>query len=332
MAEPLTSPPATAPDGAVVASETPVSDTAVAKVLASEALASEAPVLENSPARYIGRFAPSPTGLLHEGSLLAAVASYLDARHHNGTWLLRMEDIDPLREVPGAAESILRQLEAFALHWDGAVLYQSQRLPAYDAAAQQLLAAGHAFWCTCSRQQLAQHAAYPGTCRQRHAWPDRPAALRLRVNEHTIVSPDRLYDSQCWHPAQEGGDFVIRRKEGFFAYQLAVVVDDAFQRITDVVRGSDLLDSTPRQQILQQYLQLPRPRYMHLPLVLDDNGEKLAKSRLSPAIEPEQASTLLFNTLQRLGQNPDSALQQATAAEILSWGVAHWCGAKIPVK
>ncbi|MHB8424751.1 MAG: tRNA glutamyl-Q(34) synthetase GluQRS [Gammaproteobacteria bacterium] len=222
------------------------------------------PIPHSSPS-YKGRFAPSPTGPLHFGSLVTAVGSFLDARAHGGQWLLRMEDLDPLRESPGAADTILRSLDAFGLHWDGALLYQHSRLDAYQAAVERLRAAGLTFPCACSRTEIADSSlwgvegpVYPGTCR--HGLPPgKPArAIRLRVADGEILSFDDALQSQVrQHLAKEVGDFVIRRADGRFAYQLAVVLDDALQGITHVVRGADLLLSTPRQLYLQGLLHLP---------------------------------------------------------------------------
>jgi glutamyl-Q tRNA(Asp) synthetase len=228
---------------------------------------------------YRGRFAPSPTGRLHFGSLVAAVASWLCARQAGGRWLLRMEDLDPPREVAGAASSILAALPAFGLVADEPVLFQSRRRAAYDAAFEQLRAAGHLFACTCSRTELAATGGFhvDGRCVGADG-SDRAPAWRLRVPDVDIHFHDALQGPQQQNLRQQVGDFVIRRADGIYAYQLACVVDDAFQRITEVVRGHDLLDSTPRQIWLQRCLGLPTPAYRHLPLVLDEHGHKLSKS------------------------------------------------------
>lgn len=228
---------------------------------------------------YRGRFAPSPTGRLHFGSLVAAVASWLCARHAGGRWLVRMEDIDPPREVAGAATGILTALPAFGLVADEAVLFQSQRRAAYDAAFEQLRAAGHVFACTCSRSDLAANGGLHGD--GRCARPGRSGhapAWRLRVPDGDIRFHDALQGPQRQNLRQQVGDFVIRRADGIYSYQLACVVDDAFQQVTEVVRGHDLLDSTPRQIWLQRCLDLPTPAYRHLPLALDERGHKLSKS------------------------------------------------------
>ncbi len=225
---------------------------------------------------YRGRFAPSPTGPLHLGSLVAALGSWLDARHHGGCWLIRIEDIDPPRAVAGAAEAQLRVLQAHGLTSDEPVLWQSTRGVAYDAALRQLEAAGLLFDCRCSRADLADHGGIHRFCVATDS--QRDPAKRLRGIDTMISFEDRLHGTQRQSLADEVGDTVLRRVDGLYAYQLAVVVDDAAQGITDVVRGADLLDSTPRQIFLQRALDLPTPRYLHLPLVLDAHGRKLGKS------------------------------------------------------
>ncbi|MHB1370034.1 MAG: tRNA glutamyl-Q(34) synthetase GluQRS, partial [Pseudomonadaceae bacterium] len=244
--------------------------------------------------RYIGRFAPTPSGYLHFGSLFAALASYLDARAVGGDWLLRMEDIDPPREMPGAQAAIVETLRRYGFAWDGAMLRQSQRQAAYQAAIEHLLDAGLAYACTCSRKQLqAYPGAYPGFCRDAGHDP-RDAAIRLRVPDREYRFCDRVQGEYRQHLGREVGDFVIRRRDGLVAYQLAVVLDDAWQGVTDVVRGADLLDSTPRQLYLQELLGLPQPRYLHLPLIIQPDGHKLGKSYRSPPLPPDQASPLLL--------------------------------------
>jgi glutamyl-Q tRNA(Asp) synthetase len=245
---------------------------------------------------YVGRFAPSPTGPLHAGSLVAAVASYLDARAHGGTWLVRIEDIDEGRAVPGAAETILEQLEWLGMHSDGEIVWQSRRKALYQAARARL--AEHVYGCGCNRREIADSrlgvgpdgaAIYPGTCRHGLA-PGREArSLRLRVpeaGEDVIDFTDRFAGHQQQKLAIESGDFVLKRADGYWAYQLAVVVDDAEQGVTDIVRGADLLDSTPRQIYLQRLLGVPTPRYLHVPVVRNANGEKLSKQTGALAIQP----------------------------------------------
>ncbi|MDE2343761.1 MAG: tRNA glutamyl-Q(34) synthetase GluQRS [Betaproteobacteria bacterium] len=245
-----------------------------------------------------GRFAPSPTGPLHFGSLVAALGSYLSAKSRGGQWLLRMEDLDTPRNVAGAEASILACLEGFGLCWDGPVTRQGERLPLYQAALERLLAAGLAYPCGCSRQEVA--GVYPGTCRQGLPHGRIARAFRFRVNALPSCFNDELYGRLCQDLARDVGDFVVRRADGPFAYQLAVVVDDAAQGITEVVRGADLLDSTPRQVALQQALGLPTPRYLHLPLARTREGEKLSKQTGAAAVTPDAPT--LRAALRHLGQ------------------------------
>jgi len=282
----------------------------------------------NTPA-YIGRFAPTPSGYLHFGSLVAALASYLDARAVNGRWLLRMEDLDPPREVAGAQAVILRTLECYGLEWDGELVRQSTRHGEYAALVERLLSQGLAYACTCSRKQLAgSQGIYPGTCRNAgHGFAD--AAIRLRVPELNYHFVDRVQGDYRQHLGREGGDFVIRRRDGLYAYQLAVVLDDAWQGVTDVVRGADLLDSTPRQLYLQELLGLPQPRYLHVPLITQPDGHKLGKSYRSPPLPADQATPLLIRALRALGQQlPDDA-SYGQPFELLRWASQHWDASRI---
>lgn len=272
---------------------------------------------------YTGRFAPTPSGYLHFGSLVAALASWLDARAVGGRWLLRMEDLDPPREMPGAQDAILRSLETYGLHWDGAVERQSARHDAYAAALEILLERGLAYPCSCSRKQLAGHDLYPGTCRELRR-PRHDAAIRLRVPDAEYAFVDRVQGRFAQNLAREVGDFVIRRRDGLYAYQLAVVLDDAWQSVTDIVRGADLLDSTPRQLYLQELLGLPHPRYLHIPLLLQPDGHKLGKSYRSPPLPADRAPALLVRALRALGQQPPEALAGEPVAGVLDWGVRHW--------
>ena len=284
----------------------------------------------SSPTSYIGRFAPTPSGYLHFGSLVAALASYLDARAAGGRWLLRMEDLDPPREMPGAQGAILRALHAYGFEWDGAVQRQSERIDIYNAVIERLRQDGHAYACTCSRKQLQPFAGpYPGLCREAaHGTAD--AAIRVRVPDRAFSFVDRVQGPFEQHLAREVGDFVIRRRDGLVAYQLAVVLDDAWQGITDIVRGADLLDSTPRQLYLQQLLGLPQPRYLHVPLIIQPDGHKLGKSYRSPPLQPAEATPLLLRALRALGQATASELSDALPGEILSWATPRWNAALIP--
>ena len=262
----------------------------------------------------IGRFAPSPTGPLHMGSLVAAAASWLDARAAGGRWLVRIEDLDQPRAVPGAAEHILQTLERLGLRWDGEVVYQSARRSLYEDALQRLQ--GHTYWCRCTRREIADSSLglavdgahiYPGTCRAGTLREGR--SLRVRTSSEQIRYRDRLQGEQAQVLERDIGDFVLYRADGLFAYQLAVVVDDGVQGVTDVVRGADLLDSTPRQIFLQRLLGLPTPRYLHVPVAVNAQGEKLAKQTGAEAVQATWES--LREVLRFLGQ-PDAAnLDQA---------------------
>lgn len=276
-----------------------------------------------------GRFAPSPTGPLHLGSLLAATASWVDVRHRGGRWLLRIEDIDPPREQPGAADAILRSLDRHGLTWDGPVLWQHDRHAAYDAALKSLQTRGLVYACRCSRSALAA-AGVPdclGPCRTAgHA----SGAWRLSVQDAPLMHwQDALHGPQCDDLRQQCGDFVLMRRDGLPAYQLAVVVDDAASAVTTVARGADLFDNTARQCWLQQQLGLPRPEYLHLPLLLMPDGRKLSKQNHAPALTPA-ASANLCQVLHWLGQAPPPDLHQSTPAEVLDWACTHWSRARIP--
>lgn len=288
-------------------------------------------------APYRGRFAPSPTGPLHFGSLVAALGSYLEAKCHNGAWLVRMEDIDPPREMSGAADAILRTLEAYGFEWDGPVIYQSLRSELYDAALAKLRNDGLLYPCACTRKEIMDSALpgidgpiYPGTCRGGLPVGRVPRAWRVRVDAAEIVFEDAIQGTMRQNLAKDIGDFVLKRADGFFAYQLAVVVDDADQGITHVVRGSDLLDSTPRQIYLQQRLDLPTPSYAHLPVATNIAGEKLSKQTLARPLELAQPASALWQALDFLGQQPPLALAGENLAELWKWAVAHWHIEHIP--
>lgn len=282
-------------------------------------------------APYCGRFAPSPTGPLHLGSLLTAVASWLDARAAQGTWHVRMEDLDPPREVPGADALILRCLEAHGLTWDGPVVYQSQRTAAYEAALATLQEAGLVYECDCPRKVLrAQGGPYPGTCRNRQNPPLGAHALRLcapPVGADQVAFRDRLRGLQVSALQRDPGDFVIRRRDGLWAYQLAVVVDDGALGVTDIVRGEDLLTSTARQIYLQQCLSLPTPRYLHLPLIVDAAGHKWAKQTGAPGLNLTQPEANLAQALALLNLPSTPALP---CEEQLQVAQAHWNPTQLP--
>ncbi|MGD9953780.1 MAG: tRNA glutamyl-Q(34) synthetase GluQRS [Burkholderiales bacterium] len=281
---------------------------------------------------YVGRFAPSPTGPLHFGSLVAAVASWLDARAAGGRWHLRIEDVDAPRTAPGAEDSILRTLEALGLAWDGPIVRQRERLDRYEEALADLRARGLVYRCRCSRKEIADSGVhgldgivYPGTCRHAAVPAGEAAAERFLVPDELVAVEDRVQGRVSQMLATDIGDFVVRRRDGLHAYQLAVVVDDADVGVTDVVRGADLLDSTPRQVALQRALGFPTPRYLHVP-VATRGGEKLSKQTLAPAVSPTQALPWLEAALAFLGQ----PLVEAEGAEALLAGAARrWDPARI---
>ncbi|MDD2700355.1 MAG: tRNA glutamyl-Q(34) synthetase GluQRS [Sideroxydans sp.] len=281
--------------------------------------------------QYRGRFAPSPTGPLHFGSLVAAVGSYLDARHHHGTWLIRMEDLDTPRCVPGAADDILRTLDAFGLHSDEPVIYQSQRTAAYEEALTQLKKNGDVYPCCCTRKEIADSAingiegpVYPGSCRYGILEGREARAWRVWTDDKALTFEDALQGRITQHLQSEIGDFVVKRADGLFAYQLAVVVDDAFQDITHVVRGADLLNSTPRQIHLQQLLGLRVPHYMHLPIAVNEAGEKLSKQTLAQAVNIEQTVNELWCALRFLQQRPPQELRNEDIGTVWAWAHQNW--------
>ncbi len=293
-------------------------------------------ILSTTPSSYVGRFAPSPTGALHFGSLIAALASYADARHHSGQWLLRIEDIDVPRNVPGAAEGIVTTLERLGFEWDGEIVRQSCRVARYAEALGRLRQQGEAYACCCSRRELAEaplardgSRIYPGTCRSGLPSGRDARAWRVRVSG-CIAFDDRVQGPQADDLESAFGDFVVLRADGQYAYQLAVVVDDADAGVTHVVRGADLLDSTGRQIYLQQRLGLATPTYLHVPVVVNEAGEKLSKQTLATAIDGQPPACLLLAALRFLGQNPPDSLTDAQPAEILDWAVAHWSVHAIP--
>lgn len=287
---------------------------------------------------YTGRFAPSPTGLLHIGSLLTAVASYADARSNGGKWLVRMEDLDPPREMPGAASHILHTLEAFGFEWDGEVAYQSRRYALYEETLCRLKTAGLVYPCHCSRKDWQAGArrgadgfVYNGRCRhpgQRPAPQGKQPAWRIRVPDRVIGFSDGIVGGYTQNLAGDIGDFVLLRADGYWAYQLAVVADDAEQGITHIVRGQDLLVSTPRQIYLQQCLDVPTPQYAHLPLLTNAQGQKWSKQTLAPALDLNRREQLLRQVFRYL--NLPEAPETDRPAELLDWAVAHWDMDKVP--
>ncbi|MHB8455106.1 MAG: tRNA glutamyl-Q(34) synthetase GluQRS [Acidiferrobacterales bacterium] len=283
---------------------------------------------------YRGRFAPSPTGALHFGSLIAAVGSFLQARSRDGEWLVRIENLDPPRSVAGAADSILRTLEAFGLFWDDNISYQSLRQKDYDDAIDQLALKGAVYACSCTRSEIADSSAlgidgpvYSGTCRN----SVRTArTLRVRTDDVKIIVNDLIQGEMRWDLARQIGDFIVRRADGLYAYQLAVVVDDAAQKITEVVRGADLLHSTPRQVHLQRILGLPTPAYAHLPVATNAFGEKLSKQTLAAAISADQPVPILCEALVFLGQNPPPELRDCDLESVWHWAISSWKTFKVP--
>ena len=280
---------------------------------------------------YRGRFAPSPTGPLHFGSLVAAIGSYLDAKHQQGKWLVRIEDLDTPRLVKGAADDILRTLESYGLQWDETILYQSERNGFYQATFDQLRATHLLYPCTCSRREISdstiqrgQELIYPGTCRNGRTSDKTAQAWRLRVNDACITFSDRLQGTIAQDLATEVGDFVLLRADNLFAYQLAAVVDDDTQGITAVVRGADLLLSTPRQLYLQQLLGFAAPTYMHLPVVVNAQGEKLSKQTHAQAIAIHNTAETFFAALVFLRQQPPVELRHDSVERILSWAIENW--------
>ena len=286
---------------------------------------------------YRGRFAPSPTGPLHFGSLVAAVASYLEAKSRAGEWLVRMEDLDTPRNVPGAADDILRALTACGMRWDDAVIYQSARTDAYHAELHRLRALGLVYPCACSRREIADSAisgiegpVYPGTCRAGLAPGKTVRAWRIDVRGADIRFDDEIQGPMHQDLATDIGDFVLLRADHVYAYQLAVVVDDAEQGITDVVRGADLLDSTPRQIFLQKLLKFTPPRYCHVPVAANANGEKLSKQTHAAAVDYARPQAALVPALRFLGQQPPDDLVDANIGEFWNWAIGNWRIDRVP--
>lgn len=275
---------------------------------------------------YVGRFAPSPTGPLHFGSLITAVASYCDAKAHNGQWLVRIEDTDIPRIYPGSEQHILQCIDAFEFEADAEIIFQRDRLDLYQAVLDQLQQRGLTYACQCTRKILGSNHIYQGTCRNLALDPQNNA-IRLKVSDQTLCFQDALQGSQCSNLQTDLGDFVLKRRDGIINYQLAVVVDDAAQGITHVVRGADLLDNTARQIWLGQCLDYPDLSYMHLPLAMNDQGQKLSKQNLAQALDPRQAITHLQQAIQALGQLP---VEPDRPARMLSQAIAQWDRKRIP--
>jgi len=280
---------------------------------------------------YRGRFAPTPSGPLHFGSIVAAVGGWLEARTRGGEWHVRIDDLDPPRVVPGAAEDILHCLEAFALVWDGAVIYQGERGAAYRAAFEALQRAGLVYPCGCSRKEIAERAAmgvdgpiYPGTCRNGMPPGASVRAWRMRTDGATVEFDDRVLGVQRRDLEHDAGDFVLLRADGVWSFHLASAVDDAQMQITDIVRGADLLDSSARQIHVLRALGHPIPTFAHLPVALDAHGEKLSKQTHAPAVDGARAGETLHLALRFLGQDVPDTLRNAAALEVLAWAQVHW--------
>ena len=291
------------------------------------------------PPIYRGRFAPSPTGSLHFGSLVAAVASYLEAKSRNGEWLVRIEDLDPSRETPGSSKEILRTLEALGMEWDGEVIYQNRRNKAYQNALDLLEERDLIYPCVCSRKEIADSSIsgiegpiYPGTCRDSSFHEAHRSAWRIRTDNNLIGFKDVLRGGVRQRLERDIGDFVLRRADGVFAYQLAVVVDDAEQGITHVVRGEDLLNSTPRQIYLQRLLDYPTPTYMHLPVVVNARGEKLSKQTHAAPVAISDTVSQLIMAIRFLGQTPPKELNESDVASFWKWIMENWKPQMIPLK
>ena len=273
---------------------------------------------------YAGRFAPTPSGPLHFGSIVAALASYLDARHHGGKWLLRIEDIDTPRVRAGADRKIINTLEILGLEWDGDIVYQGNRLDHYQRALEVLQDKGLLYRCYCPRR-ITRGKPYPGTCRTRPGRDSKPHSLRIITPERPVSFDDAIQGRLTGRLNELTGDFILRRSDGLFAYNLAVVIDDAAQGITHIVRGADLLDTTFNQVHLQSVLNLPAPGYAHHPLVLDENGKKISKQDgATDVLAGVSPATVLLQALRFLGQNPGQKLNGAGKRDILAWAIDHW--------
>ena len=297
-------------------------------------MSNDQPFTAQRTPKYVGRFAPSPSGPLHFGSLVSALASYLDAKANNGLWLLRIEDLDPPREPAGAANRIIQQLESLGLAWDDEVLFQSKRIDAYDSALMKLATEGLCFHCACSRRDVKNmKGGYSGKCRsnglsarelQYPIKKQHSTSIRIRTDLKKVGFEDAILGPFSSQLSESGGDFIIRRKDGMIAYQLAVVIDDAWQGVTNIVRGTDLLSSTPKQRYLQTVLGLAQPTYAHIPIVTDTNGTKLSKQAFARAIDTEDAFPLLFRALLLLGQRPPERQFSQSPNSLLSWAIEHW--------
>jgi glutamyl-Q tRNA(Asp) synthetase len=280
--------------------------------------------------RYVGRFAPSPSGPLHFGSLVAALGSYFQAKANHGDWLVRIEDLDPPREMPGASEAILQALRAYHLLWDGDVVYQSERHDLYQAQIDAWLANGDAYYCQCTRKQIKEHGGYyPGTCRDKCL---QEGAIRLKMTQPIASFLDQKHGRIAIPAALVNEDFIIKRRDGLFAYNLAVVLDDIDQGVTEVVRGADLIEPTGRQISLYRILEQPEVRYLHLPLAMDSNGNKLSKQNHATAIDINDPKPTLLHAMRFLGFNLPGHIKSANLNDILRWGCENWRLEQLPLE
>lgn len=282
---------------------------------------------------WIGRFAPTPSGSLHFGSLVAALGSYIIAKQKQGQWFLRIEDLDPPREIQGASTEIIKTLEAFGFEWDGKIVYQSQRSQYYQQALEKLKAKRLTYTCDCSRKQIQQRNSgiYDRMCRDRNDGLTKEHAIRIKFNDLFCCFDDTILGQCVFKEAQDTQDFIIKRRDGLFAYQLAVVADDIEQGVNHVVRGADILDSTPRQNFIYQSLGVKPPAYYHLPLAVDEKDEMLSKSKFSPAIKQDKASQWLVKALKHLDQPIEADLEKSKPKEILDWSIKNWQLEKVPL-
>jgi len=272
---------------------------------------------------YIGRFAPTPSGPLHFGSVVAALGSYLQARQQQGEWLVRIDDIDQPRTIPGADKVILDQLEGLGLLWDGEIIYQSRRIPLYQSALEKLEGLDLTFPCACTRKETA-NKPYPGTCRSGVTHGLTGRSIRIKTDDQEIGVNDLLQGYYSQSLESDIGDFVIKRTDGLFAYHLAVIVDDADQNINEIVRGADLLDSTPRQIYLQKLLGFSVPGYLHLPVAINKNGSKVSKQSHAKAIDLNNPCNVIFQALEFLGQCPPHEAFNSDLESLLNWSIQNW--------
>jgi len=280
----------------------------------------------------IGRFAPSPTGPLHYGSLLAAVASHLNIRSKNGTWLVRIDDLDPPREVAGASTGILHALEKYGLRWDKEVVYQSRRSELYNEALAQLTKDDLLYRCNCSRKEIAKRGEnfYQGHCRMGYIPERKRFSLRIKTPDRAVTWMDLIQGQQIFNLFDSNGDFIVKRSDGLYAYHLAAVVDDAEQQITEIIRGADLLTSTPAQKYLQQVLDIQSPQYGHIPVAVNTEGAKLSKQTGAEAVSLRDPARTLVMALRDLGQDPPAGLEASSVDDVLHWGIQSWVLGNVP--